>query len=206
MQALVNTIEALSQIQIDSDRIETLQPLVAYIRAGRKTDQPIHLNFICTHNSRRSHLAQIWAKTMAWHFGIKNVQCYSGGTEATALFPMVAETLQNQGFELFKLSEGNNPVYAIKHSLDAPASICFSKKYNHRFNPATNFAAILTCDSADEACPLVMGAAARIPIKYHDPKAFDGTVEMANKYAEKSVEIAREMYEVFEQVAKALEN
>jgi arsenate reductase len=36
----------------------------------------IKLNLICTHNSRRSHLAQVWAQTAAAYFNLKNVFCY----------------------------------------------------------------------------------------------------------------------------------
>ncbi len=73
-----------------------------FIQSKVSYQQEIRLNFICTHNSRRSHLSQIWAQTMAHYFDIKNVFCYSGGTETTALFPMVAETLQNSGFQIKK--------------------------------------------------------------------------------------------------------
>lgn len=91
---------------------------------------------------------------MANFFGVKNVFCYSGGTEATAMFPKVAETLQNQGFEILKLSETENPVYAIKFDKNEHSVICFLKNTTD-FNPKSHFAAILTCDSADENCPIV---------------------------------------------------
>lgn len=174
-----------------------LQPLIDFIRTRRSAGETIRLNFICTHNSRRSHLGQIWAQTMAHHFGVKNVYCYSGGTEATALFPKVAETLQQQGFEVLRLSVGDNPVYAVKFAANEAPVICFSKTYDHPFNPQGDFCAVMTCNSADENCPIVFGAAARIPVKYDDPKAFDGTDLQTVKYAERSLEIGREMYHVF---------
>jgi arsenate reductase len=165
-------------------------------------EERIRLNFICTHNSRRSHLSQIWAQTMAFHFGIPNVYCYSGGTEATALFPKVAETLRNQGFKIQKLSEENNPAYAVKFADNEVALICFSKIYDDPFNPTSEFAAIMTCSSADEGCPFIAGAEKRLPIRYDDPKAFDGTDLMNAKYAERSIEIASEMYFVFSKIAR----
>jgi arsenate reductase len=58
----------------------------------------------------------------------------------------------------------------------------------------------MTCNNADEGCPLVIGAEARFPIKYDDPKAFDGTALQSQKYAERSLEIAQEMWWVFSQV------
>src|SRR5690606_9602221 len=96
-----------------------LQPLIDFIQQKVNNGQEINLNFICTHNSRRSHLAQVWAQAAAAHFNIPNVLCYSGGTEETALFPKVAETLTNQGFNILKITEADNPVYAIKFSENA---------------------------------------------------------------------------------------
>jgi arsenate reductase len=58
----------------------------------------------------------------------------------------------------------------------------------------------MTCNNADEGCPMVFGAEARFPIKYDDPKAFDGTDVMNEKYTERSLQIASEMYFVFSQI------
>lgn len=200
LENLSKTMSSIVEITVSEERKEILQPLVEYIQNKVDNHQEVRLNFICTHNSRRSHLAQIWAQTMAFHFGIKNVFCYSGGTEATAMFPKVAETLSNQGFQIQKVSEEQNPVYAIKFDANQHPIICFSKAYFDDFNPKNNFAAIMTCNNADEGCPMVFGAEARIPIKYDDPKAFDGTPEMNEKYLERSMQIASEMYYVFSKI------
>ena len=194
---MIDIISTFSFSNISAERKEILQPLIAFIQSKKNNNETIRLNFICTHNSRRSHLSQIWAATMAYHFGIKNVLCYSGGTEATAMFPKVAETLIKQGFEVLKLSENQNPVYAVKYAENEQPLICFSKVYNDNFNPKRHFGAVITCNSADENCPVVFGAEQRFPIKYDDPKAFDGTNLMDAKYAEKSLEIAEEMFYVF---------
>jgi len=199
-QAILNHINTFSEDSISAERKEILKPLVDYIQTKRNHNETIRLNFICTHNSRRSHLSQIWAQTMAFYFGIKNVSCYSGGTETTAMFPKVVETLINQGFQIAKLSEGDNPIYAVKYSENESAIVCFSKTYNDNFNPSSKFGAIMTCNNADEGCPLVLGAEARFPIKYDDPKAFDQTDLQNEKYAERSLEIAQEMWWVFSQI------
>ena len=200
LEKLSRTIESIAKIAVSEERKEVLQPLADYIQTKVNANEEIRLNFICTHNSRRSHLSQIWAQTMAFQFGIKNVYCYSGGTEATAMFPKVGETLVNQGFQIQKLSEEQNPVYAVKFDDNQYPNICFSKAYFDDFNPKTNFGAIMTCNNADEGCPMVFGAEARFPIKYDDPKAFDGTDLMNEKYAERSLQIASEMYFVFSQI------
>jgi arsenate reductase len=195
-----NHINTFSEEAISAERKEILKPLAEYIKTKRTNNETIRLNFICTHNSRRSHLSQIWAQTMANHFGIKNVYCYSGGTEATALFPKVAETLTIQGFQILKLSESENPVYALKYDENEAAIICFSKTYDNPFNPKDKYGAIMTCNNADEECPFVLGAEARFSIKYDDPKAFDNTDLQNEKYTERSLEIAQEMWWVFSQV------
>ncbi len=202
LENLSNTIESIAKMAVPNERKAVLQPLVEYIQNKVNHNDEIRLNFICTHNSRRSHLSQIWAQTMAFHFGIKNVFCYSGGTEATAMFPKVAETLVHQGFDIQQLSENENPVYAIKFDDNQHPIICFSKAYFDDFNPKSAFGAIMTCNNADEGCPLVLGAEARFPIKYDDPKAFDGTELMNEKYAERSLQIASELYFVFSQIKK----
>ena len=196
-------IAQLSTERISEERKRILQPLIQFISSKLSKNKEVRLNFICTHNSRRSHLSQIWAQTMANYYQIENVFCYSGGTEATAMFPKISETLTNQGFEILKLSETENPVYAVKFAQNEHAVVCFSKKYNDDFNPKSAFAAILTCDSADENCPIVYGAEARIPIKYEDPKKSDGTPEMNETYFNRSLEIATEMKFVFENLRKS---
>lgn len=196
-------ISQLSTERISEERKIVLQPLIEFISSKISKNEEVRLNFICTHNSRRSHLSQIWAQTMAFYYHIENVFCYSGGTEATAMFPKVAETLTNQGFEILKLSKTENPIYAVKFAENEPAVICFSKKYNDDFNPKSAFVAILTCDSADENCPIVYGAEVRIPIKYEDPKKSDGTPEMDETYFNRSLEIATEMKFVFENLRKS---
>ena len=197
---LKNTLATIATISISEERKEILQPLVDYIQGKIDTQNTIRLNFICTHNSRRSHLSQVWAQTMAFHFDIKKAFCYSGGTEATAVFPKVVETLVNQGFQIQNLSETTNPVYAVKFAENEAAVICFSKVFDDSFNPTSQFAAIMTCSSADEGCPFIAGAEQRLPIRFEDPKAFDGTDLMNVKYAERSLEIASEMHYVFSQI------
>ena len=185
---------------ISDERKELLKNLILYIQEKQEANSPIRLNFICTHNSRRSHLSQIWAQTMAYHFSINKVSCYSGGTEATAMFPKVVETLINQGFLIQKISESENPVYLVKYTPNEHPIVCFSKNYQHEFNPKNNFAAVVTCNNADEACPMVFGAESRFPIKYNDPKAFDHSELQTQKYAERSLEIAQELWWVFSQI------
>jgi arsenate reductase len=137
---------------------------------------------------------------MAHYFNVKNVQCYSGGTESTALFPIVAQTLKNTGFQIETISEGKNPIYSIKYAENEPPIIGFSKKLDDNFNPKSEFAAVMTCSQADGGCPFIAGAEKRIPITFEDPKAFDNTPLQAEKYQDRSLQIATELFYVFSQI------
>ena len=195
-----STIDQVSFETISEERKQVLAPLIQFIQSKVNNELTIRLNFICTHNSRRSHLSQVWAQTAAAYYNIKNVFCYSGGTEATALFPKVAETLVNTGFEVKIISEGDNPIYAIKYNTNDHPVIGFSKSYEDDFNPQSEFAAILTCSQADGGCPFIAGAEKRIPITFDDPKAFDNTPLQTEKYQEQSLQIATELLYVFSQI------
>ena len=197
-----DTIKKLNSDTIITERKEILQPLIDYIQTKATNNQEIRFNLICTHNSRRSHLSQVWAQTAAAFYDVKNVFCYSGGTEATALFPMAAQTLAQQGFQIKTIAEGKNPVYAIKYAENQHPIIGFSKTFDDDFNPQSEFVAIMTCSSADVGCPFIAGAEKRIPITFEDPKAFDNTPQQAEKYEERSLQIATELFYVFSQIKK----
>ena len=193
-------IATLDLSTIAAERKVVLQALVDFIQTKVNAKESIRLNFICTHNSRRSHLSQVWAQTLAAHAGIKDVFSYSGGTEATALFPVVAETLKQTGFEIHTLSSEKKPVYSIKFAANQHPVIGFSKTFDNPFNPTSDFAAILTCSQADADCPFIAGAEKRIALPFEDPKAFDHTPQQAEKYAERSRQIATELHYVFTQI------
>lgn len=197
-----NVRKNLNIESLTEERKETLQPLIDFIQSKVINQQEIRLNLICTHNSRRSHLSQVWAQTASAYFNIKNVFCYSGGTEATAMFPMVAKTLAKQGFQIKNIADGSNPVYTIKYAENEHPIIGFSKTYDDDFNPQNEFVAIMTCSQADGGCPYIAGAEKRIPITFEDPKAFDNTPQQVEKYEERSLQIATEMFYVFSQIKK----
>ncbi|WP_099370827.1 low molecular weight phosphatase family protein [Sphingobacterium sp. 1.A.5] len=182
---------------ISEDRKEILQPLILYIQDKISLNKPINLNFICTHNSRRSHFSQIWAQVASSYYKVKGVHCYSGGTESTAVYPKVIEILINQGFKIDMISPGINPIYAIKYSVTEFPIIGFSKTFDSSFNPESSFAAIMTCSQADEGCPYVPGCERRISIMYDDPKISDNRKDQNETYKARSVEIGREMFYVF---------
>lgn len=187
---------------IDPEVALRLEPVVDYLQKKIEEQKEIRLNFICTHNSRRSIFSQVWAQTMASYFGIQNFTAYSGGTEATAAYPMVIHALRQDGFKIKQLSEGANPVYSIKFSEVEHPVIAFSKKHDHEFNPTSGFAAILTCSQANESCPFIAGADKRFPVTFEDPKYADGTSSEEQVYQAKSREIAASLFYIFSQLHK----
>jgi len=198
---LSKTIEELDTSSISERRLQILQRFTALLSDELKSNQVVKLNFICTHNSRRSHLVQVWAQTLANYFGL-NMQCFSGGTEATAVYPMVTKTLRKQGFGIGELKRPKNPLYYLKSGENAQPLVLFSKTYDDPFNPKNGYTAVMTCADADENCPIVLGAKHRFALTYDDPKTFDGTAQAQAKYLERSTQMATELFVVFQQLAK----
>jgi arsenate reductase len=197
---LTKSIEKIQAIGISEAHRESLDKIAAYIRAKQEKNQTCEIIFICTHNSRRSHLAQIWAQTAAENFALKNIKTYSGGTEATAFNPRAVAALQRAGFNIDSTGS-KNPNYKVSFSDNAKAMTCYSKKYSDRYNPQKGFLAVMVCDSADEACPVVAGAEARVSLPFNDPKKSDGKPEETATYDARSNQIAAEMFYI---MSKAL--
>jgi hypothetical protein len=185
---------------IPDERRAKLSELARFVRERIAAGDTARLTFICTHNSRRSHMSQIWANTAAHHFGIDNVEPFSGGTEATALNPSAVAALERAGFRIETPTDEPNPVYRVRYHESAPPMEVFSKTYDQPPNPTTGFCAVMTCSEADRSCPLVLGAAERIAIPYDDPRAFDRTDQESERYDERCRQIAREMLYLFSQV------
>ena len=176
---------------IPSERQELLRVLSEYIADQSQVEGPTQLNFICTHNSRRSHISQIWASAAAAYYGIKNIRCYSGGTEATAFNPRAVQAMERAGFWIDNPG-GTNPHYLVTFADGGPHVECFSKVYDDPFNPSEHFAAVMTCSHADENCPFIPGAK-RISVTYEDPKVADDTPEESRRYDERVRQIGTEM-------------
>lgn len=204
---LENKINELEQNHnsISDERKKLLESFTEYISGKVKKDKDVNLIFICTHNSRRSTMSQIWAQTAAEYFGIPNVKCYSGGTEATAFNPRAVKAVEEMGFRVEQKDNSENPLYLVYYSEGKDPIKCFSKIYSAPFNPQKDFATIMTCSDADANCPVVFGAKARFPIRYDDPKEFDGTDLEEIKYKERFKQIGTEMIYVFNKCKEKLE-
>lgn len=200
---LTNYIECfLSENKIDRSRIELLNNLTDYLIEKIQRNENVNLIFICTHNSRRSHLAHIWAHTAILHYNLQNIQTFSGGTEESAFNIRAVSALIRAGFQIENLdtSKFANQHYLIRFDDEKNNLSMFSKVYDHKANPKENFAAVMVCSHADENCPFIPGAEKRFSIPYDDPKDFDDTELEAEKYNERCLEIAKEMFYVFERI------
>ena len=197
---LKKRVEAFDLDKISGERKEQLQVLVDYVLSKVRKQEEVNLNFICTHNSRRSQFSQVWAKVAAQHCGIA-INSFSGGVEVTEFNPRAVNSLIRFGFQIE--SDGSeNPVYKVYFAQNESPINCFSKLYNHNSSPVENFAAVMTCSSADKNCPLIPGTEKRISLTYEDPKAFDGTEQEAEQYDIRSIQIGTELFYVFNQVKK----
>lgn len=186
---------------IPDSRKQELQQLADYVRNQIRESGVTHLTCICTHNSRRSHLSQIWAKVAADSVGLSGVQTFSGGTEATAMNPRVVDSLRRVGFTVSTENpNAENPKYEVHYASGATPLECFSKVYDQSPNPNRGYCAVMNCSSADQACPIVPGCDLRLPIRYDDPKISDDTPEEAATYDARSTQICREMLYAMQQV------
>lgn len=193
---------ALSFDTIPSERKTDLDRVADYIRERLSRSEPAKLTFICTHNSRRSHLSQIWAQVAADYYGLRGVESYSGGTEATAFNPRAVAALQRCGLKIVADDpRAPNPRYSVYTSDALAPQICFSKVYDAPPNPTQGYCAVMTCSQADNACPLVMGCELRMPVRYEDPKVADDTEFEAQRYDERSAQICVEMLYLMSQAS-----
>jgi arsenate reductase (thioredoxin) len=182
-------------------RRHELQKIAAYIRESAHQGRPARLTFVCTHNSRRSILCQVWGAAAAAYFRIPAVETFSGGTEATAFNSRAVAVLRRAGFEIDERSPGKNPHYAVRYRSEGPALDCFSKVYTQAPNPKADFCVVMTCAEADKKCPFVPGAALRIALPFDDPRAFDNTPQEKSIYDERCLQIARELLYAFSEAS-----
>lgn len=179
---------------IPSQRKTELALVSSYINQQLAKRLPAKLTFICTHNSRRSHLSQVWAAVAAIYYGVAGVETFSGGTEATACNPRSVAALKRCGLKIHADDDlATNPRYSVLASDQVAPQICFSKVFNESPNPTENYCAIMTCSQADDACPVVMGCDLRVPIRYEDPKVADDTPLEAQRYDQRCQQICTEM-------------
>lgn len=192
---LIQYINALDDQRIDAVRKRHLDGVIQRLNELYAQHKQLNLVFICTHNSRRSILAQTWAFIAARFFDKPNISVYSGGTEQTAVYPGIISSLQEAGLDIFTHGQEPNKSYSVK--LEDQVLELSSKRYDSNINPKNNFVALMTCSDADQNCPFIPAAIARISLTFEDPKFSDGTEAEYQVYFNKSMEIANELFYIF---------
>lgn len=193
-------VEQINDTKLTKKRQNRLTPLIEYLQEKVDQQQPISLEFVCTHNSRRSQFAQVWAQVAADYFGI-TINSFSGGIEVTACNERTVASLMRFGFAIHKEGD-DNPKYMVNWGTGQLLTL-FSKLVEDDSNPTENFAAIMTCSHADENCPVVLGAEKRIALTYEDPGSADDTEDESQVYDKRSEEIASDLFYVFSQIKQS---
>jgi protein-tyrosine-phosphatase len=187
---------------VTSERKVVLDAIATDIAGQLKAGKSPQLTFICTSNSRRSHMSQIWAQTAAYYYGLNKINTFSGGTQATACNCRTVAAMRRVGFAIEDATTGDNPVYLVRYAIDRPPIRAYSKLYNTDSNPKRDFIALMTCSVADKSCPVVKGAISRYAIHYADPKVCDDLPTETTAYKERCREIAREMFYIMSEVRR----
>lgn len=191
-------------IHLTNDRKKLILSIANSIVQHLKNEKKVILNFICTHNSRRSQFAQVWSFYATHYFELKNIKCVSGGTEVTAFNRNTVKSLQKTGFEFNVVDFSHqNPRYLISFPGTTKSTLGYSKLYETETNKEP-FIAITTCDNADKNCPLIPEAISRFHLPFSDPKKHDGSVLQNEKYLETSQQIAGEIFLIFKEVKSQL--
>lgn len=158
---------------------------MARAMCASKSDGTLTLLFVCTHNSRRSQLAEAWAHLI---FSKEpGIRVASSGTERTQCHPHTVEALEADRWAVRELQPGS---YHIER--DGVSTTLYSKSLDE-FSVTSPTIAFMTCAEADEACPAILGAVARFPWRYEDPKRADGSPEALTTYIETSRAIRRDL-------------
>lgn len=189
-------INRLRQQPISKERIAVLEPLRTYLENKLLKNEPVHLNYICTHNSRRSQFAQCWSTYLSHHFQLP-IHSYSGGTEVTACHPSTIAALERFGFKVKRpMEQSNNPIYQIQWKEDSCMNL-YSKLHSEAMKSNESFAALMCCSEASDNCPFVPGSEHLVSLNYTDPKWSDGTEEEVEAYDACCLQIGSEIYYVF---------
>ncbi len=196
--------QAYNNLQLSENRKLILTAIAKEASNELLKGNPVNFNFICTHNSRRSQLCQVWAHYACHYFELENIQLFSGGTAVTAFFRNTLKTLQEVGF-YFQLTvfSHKNPAYIISNPTHSHTLLGFSKLYDHSSNKKPYFA-ITTCNNADKDCPFIPDAMQRFHLPFIDPKAHDNTALQDQMYLETNSQIAGEMYFLFLIISSSL--
>ncbi len=134
--------------------------------------------FLCTHNSRRSQICEVWGKVFAEIYR-KKININSAGAFKTVVHSQVYESIVKCGLVV-----------------DNKKEIFFDKK-KFKLNSKTidsltmkNFIAVMTCSNAEKSCPNDPRSIRNIKMFFNDPRIYDETDKMSREYLNTTTYIA----------------
>jgi arsenate reductase (thioredoxin) len=107
--------------------------------------------FVCTHNSARSQMAEVFLNALAGD----RYEAYSAGTSPTGLNPYAIKAMQEAGIDI-----SGHRSKGVEEFL--------GQTFDH---------VVTVCDSAKEVCPFFPGGATRTHKGFTDPSSCEGLEE-----------------------------
>ena len=183
---------------IPSSRLQRLDEIVLEINEIFNNKKNLNFLFVCTHNSRRSQFANVWAEIAATFYNLNSIKSYSCGTEKSIVSKNTIEALEDLGLKIHNHPNINNAFHAF-YGKELFIDV-FSKKYSDSSISKENTIAIMTCTDADQNCPIIPYAKNRISLNFKDPKRFDNTSYFRMEYQKTAKEIATEIFYIFSKI------
>ena len=141
--------------------------------------------FICTHNSRRSQLCEVWGSILSKRFNL-DLSFFSAGTEKTEVCGEAIKSLERAGMDFTIV--GNNIL--IQNKIELHSKTLDEIKEDE-------FISLITCSDAEKNCPIDPRSKKNIKLFYDDPKKYDGTKEESDEYDKTCKLIASELNRIF---------
>lgn len=174
-----------------------------YIISRLEEGNEARISFVCEHNSRMSHLGQIWTRMATLYYEIENIESFSGGTTPTYVNHRILNALDHTGFKISETGmAGHGPKYLLDSGNPENAFEIFSKRYDHHMNPDTAYIAVSLCYNTEECCPISGGADLQLSMPYEDLQPWDNTPSESVRYDEQCRIIARDMFYMIDYVKK----
>lgn len=172
--ALQTYLQGAARLAPAPEHIAVLDTLAGFIRKARDGGTPAGLAFLCTHNSRRSQMAQCAAQALAIYHNMPQMFCLSAGSQATDTHPEARAALGRAGFAIQQLDPWPNGSYWAGISPHSGVEL-YSKTVDQVTWPAWPIASIAVCSAAADACPIPPTATLRLALPFEDPRHADGT-------------------------------
>tara|TARA_B100001079_G_scaffold142196_1_gene121790 strand:+ start:344 stop:916 length:573 start_codon:yes stop_codon:yes gene_type:complete len=147
--------------------------------------------FLCTHNSRRSQLCQVWGSILSKIYNI-DLKFNSAGTEKTEVHKTIFYCFSNVGIEI-----KDSKIFYGDLSLSLHSKVLEEIQ-------SDKFISIMTCSDAEKSCPSDSRSIRNISMIYQDPKIFDDTEKEREEYSKTSKLIAEELNYIIKNLVNSI--